>query len=149
MSTLLIDTKKLNKCASSLVYNEKFYPNTNTFDHEIYRFFGLCGFKNNIDDLSIEVTKFVTDLAMANNLAYEIRYSETINNASLVKIDRRKTFDNLCSMLKFLKCVRYNCDFDRTCTTSNELSLKLDDLIDIISNNIICQLPEYQKAEWC
>ena len=144
MSTALIDMTKFNKLASSLVYNSKYYPGTNIFEHEIYRFFGLDGFKNTIDDLSFAVTKFVSEIAMVNNNAYEAQYNEVFDSASLVHIDRYNILDNCCAILKSLRCIRYNCDLDE----SSKLNKKLNELIVIVTENIICQLPEYQNADW-
>ena len=145
MSVLIMSDKKLNKCASSLVYNNKYYPNTNVLDHKFYEVFGLNGYMNNIDDLTYEVGRFIKEIALSNHRAYEQRYNDFIAfRYPLIVVDGHNTFPNACALLKCLECVRYNSDFSNDPTTAK----RLDALIKIIGKTIIEQLPDYKNADW-
>ena len=144
MSVLIISNDKLNKCASSLVYNNKYYPNTNVLDHKFYQVFGLNGYENNIDDLTHAVGGFMNDIALSNHKAYEQRYNDYINYSPVIKIDGGNTFPNACALLKCLECMRYNSEFNADC----QIGKRLDALIKILGNTIIKQLADYKNAEW-
>ena len=143
MSTILIPMEKFNKLASSLVYNKKYHP-TNIFDSDIYSVFDLDLFKNDINDLKLEVKKFVSDLALLNNYTYDIQYQTKNSNAAIVELNPSDIFDNCCQIGKCLDCIQYNCDFEKFHIDDE----KFKNLIKIVKDNIIKQLPEYVEAEW-
>ena len=150
---------QFNKLAASLVSSWGYhYPESNQFEYDVNEFFNT----SNIDDLTIAVTKLITDLAITNNIAYKARYRlKDCDNAELVKIDDSNKFSNLCEVLKFLRFIHYNCDFEETkdvvtewgwlqsgssSSSYDKLRQKIEDLDRIISNNIIRRLPEYKTA---
>ena len=52
----------------------------------------------------------------------------------------------LCAMFKAVQCLRYQCSEGDV--PNYPLYKRLNDLLETLSYEIICRLPEYNKAEW-
>ena len=126
MSTILYDNKKFTQIRESLRIKQ---------DEINYLWGHRC------TDNTIEVIdKFVQDLRVANTRAYNIRYDEDVP----IEILPDRSFHPLSTipLIKSLQSVRCNID-DESVNNCSEI---LTNLIYHLMDDVISDMPEYQKA---
>ena len=125
--------------------------------------------RKNMNYVQNAMIRFVNDLFYLNASSYEERYDEKLDVSELssfyfvqqLKPDDKR-FENLCSLLKGLECVKYNISvssdeythdlighvmISSVINTKDTLD-KLDKIMGFIQKAIISNLKDYKEARW-
>lgn len=93
-----------------------------------------------------------------NYKSYKKRYNkhcdleELDNDKKIIDSWNWNTMGKACStyqMLKFLECINYNIELDKTELDNSTAYQTLIKAINEIRYNIISQIPEYKNSKWC
>lgn len=80
-------------------------------------------------------------LRKANYNSYNQRYEEYVAMENVI-YDSNVKYGNYCDFLKALQCIRYQIEIENFDYTF------IDELINVVKDIIIWDLPEYQAAKW-
>jgi hypothetical protein len=169
MSTPLLDPFRFANIRASLLHHgsndlqehKAFGATCSSINGEIFRAFKLDQFgrANPADwratpdlgaakaNLVCAVTAAVFDWQRANWSAHTARYEET-TASPLPKLPKGNVL-GIPALLKALIALRYNCDGGAASGSTVQASLViLDRLIDLLKDQCLEMLPEFQAAEW-
>lgn len=128
------------KCMKHIIYNL-------FWDHEFKRLHFIL--ERNGYTESEDFDRLAIDLYQMNRDAVKQRYDEP-EDSDYIKIPDCLNWDgeklNKYQCLKSMRCLRYQCSEGNVPET--KLYKMLDKLIEVWTNYIIDDIPEYNKAEW-
>ena len=93
------------------------------------------------------IKQFILDIRKSNLISYHVRYNDPLISLNddifkNVTINPFSYKGNICSLVKSLRCVRYQLEEELP------INKTLKNLINRFQQSIVMSLPEYEKAEW-
>jgi predicted house-cleaning noncanonical NTP pyrophosphatase (MazG superfamily) len=138
MSSFIVEDKTINIIVSWI--DEHTYGNTilDGYVQQALKKVGISSFKNDK-----ELEEFANCLLYLNKLAVDYRYDE---KRIMPKMKFKRVEVSNIQVLKSMQCLRYQLDEGEV--PKHKLFKFLSELIDVLKDDIIYRMTEYEKAVW-